>query len=69
MASLGTLQVSSPQDYEGGYMIERFDYCGLDNPAWHVPAWEEVGLCNLAGPFATVADAQKALDEYHSEGC
>lgn len=29
---------------------------------WAVPAWEEMGLGELEGPFASRAEAQAALD-------
>lgn len=63
---LGTLQVNTT-DYDS-IVIERFDYSNLPEPHWSVPAWEECGLGNLAGPFASRAEAQQALDNYQQEG-
>ena len=59
-ASLGALQVNAA-DYGAAIVIERFSYWGTPDPQWAVPAWEEWGRPDLAGPFATVAQAQSAL--------
>jgi hypothetical protein len=59
---LGSLQVNAT-DY-GDIVIECFGYAGgFDGPIWMVPAWEEQGRGDLAGPFSTVAAAKRALRE------
>lgn len=46
-------------DYDGEAVIEVVDYYAGGSA---VPPWEEWGLCNLAGPFATWKEARSALE-------
>lgn len=58
---LGDVQVNAT-DYAGEIVVERFGYFNFnDEPGWSVPAWEEQGCPDLAGPFANVEQAQAAL--------
>ena len=51
-------------DYNTGeYAIECNDHPFLEN-GWCIPAWEERGLGDLSGPFATKEAAQAALNEH-----
>lgn len=64
---LQSLQVNST-DYDGDIVIEQFSYWSMqDGPSWAVPAWDESGASNLAGPFASHAEAQAALDAEMSQ--
>lgn len=58
---LGDKQVNAT-DYDGQIVIEQYDFHGIAHPSWAVPAWEERGLSNLAGPFETVEQAKAALE-------
>lgn len=49
------------RDYEGRIVIEKFNYWNDSEPSWAVPDWEERGEGDLAGPFATRAEAIAAL--------
>lgn len=57
---LGDCRVNS-SDYRGDIVIEQFGYWNRPEPCWAVPAWDERGDADLAGPFTTVAEAQAAL--------
>lgn len=48
-------------DYDGEIVVEMFGYYGMSGRGWHVPAWDERGEPDLAGPFASVADAERAV--------
>ena len=50
-------------DYNSGIVIEVWFY-----DYWAVPAWEEWSLPDLAGPFETIAEAQRVLDEHRRDG-
>jgi hypothetical protein len=66
MPKLGDTRVNST-DYDGDVVIEQYTYWGFnDSPGWCVPAWEERGVWDLAGPFASHAEAQEALTRYES---
>ena len=61
MSTMSTrIQVTNPADYGVDYFaVERIDH----RYGWSVPAWEEIGLAELCGPFATREEAQAAIDE------
>lgn len=63
---IGSIQVNT-SDYASGVVVECFDYHNRNQPMWAVPAWDEQGWPNieLAGPFATRADAERAIEKYH----
>ena len=63
---LGAIQVNAT-DYDGKIVVERFGFYNGDEPMWAVPAWEECGQSGLRGPFATVADAERAIRAYRSD--
>lgn len=48
-------------DYDGEIVIERFGYWQGAEPHWAVPAWEEEGRAELAGPFSSLASAERAI--------
>ena len=52
------VQVGDPSEYDG-----RFAIVCNDHPryGWSVPAWEERGHGDLAGPFVTLAEARGVL--------
>lgn len=54
-------------DYPDGIKIECYRYWCYSHwnrgPSWAVPAWDEIGLSCLKGPFADVAEAERVLDE------
>jgi hypothetical protein len=52
------VQVCNPAEYEGRVLIEA-DY--HPEYGFAVPAWEERGLSELCGPFATEAEARATL--------
>lgn len=53
-------RVSKAGDYSDGFMIEQYNsfYPG---DGYAVPAWDEMGLAELCGPFATAEAAGAAL--------
>lgn len=65
MAKLGDVRVNS-MDYDGDVVIEQYGYHGQAAPCWAVPAWEERGDADLAGPFATRAEANAAVERWES---
>lgn len=63
---IGAIAVNTA-DYEDRIVIECFDYHGSDHWAsWAVPAWDEQGAPELAGPFSTAEEADEALRRYRS---
>lgn len=65
---VGDLHVNTT-DYDGDIVIERFgilgyDGCGRARVDWAVPAWDEMGSPDLAGPFDSSATAQVALAKH-----
>lgn len=60
--SLGTIRANGT-DYDGGVKLERL---GADG--WAVPAWEEQGLGDLAGPFPSWEAAAFALASAQAMG-
>jgi hypothetical protein len=58
MRRLSNVKVNSTE-YASGIVIERQDWDG----SWNIPAWEELGMSELVGPFESVEQAQTALDE------
>jgi len=64
MARPGDIRVNST-DYDGDVVIEQYAHwnCGL---TWAVPAWEERGDGDLAGPFVNRAEAEDALIRYEA---
>lgn len=65
MPRLGAIQVNST-DYDGDIVVERFDFWNQPEPFWAVPAWDEGGAAPLAGPFASVAEAEAAIREHRA---
>jgi hypothetical protein len=58
-----SIKVCDPSDYDGRVLIESFEFWnGRSEPTWAVPAWEEIGLSELCGPFRSVEEAQAAID-------
>ena len=58
--SYHTIRVNST-DYASGIVIELLSW---DDVTWNVPAWEERGCSELAGPFESVAQAQAVLEAF-----
>lgn len=59
---IGEILVAPYEPYgEGctGWIVET--YHG-DDVGFAIPAWEEMGMCHLEGPFPTRAAAQAAVD-------
>lgn len=48
-------------DYDGAVVIEVINHSGAQVIPY-VPAWDEWNRPDLAGPFASAAEAEKALD-------
>jgi hypothetical protein len=52
------IQVTTPTDYGVEYFsVERED----DRYGFSVPAWEEIGLSELCGPFSTREEAYRSI--------
>jgi hypothetical protein len=62
--NLATARVVSLLEYghKHGFGIER-----PWRDTYAIPAWEEMGLADLCGPFATATAAQTALETAQSE--
>lgn len=60
MPKLNDIQVNSTE-YESGIVIEQYRYWQGAEPQWAVPAWDECGCPDLAGPFASVFEAEQAI--------
>lgn len=58
------LRIVSGAEYnKPGFVIESLCWqIGLD-PVYAIPAWEEMGLADLCGPFSTREQALAAIDE------
>lgn len=55
-------KVSQAGDYPEGFMIEQYNsYYPGDGYA--VPAWDEIGLSELCGPFDTAEKARAVLND------
>lgn len=63
MTKIGSTQISDASLYEGrtGFVIELFSYWNGSEPTWAIPDWEERGASELDGPFATRAEAERAI--------
>lgn len=65
--ALGATQVNST-DYDGKIVIEKFSYWHFDGePHWAEPAWEETCWPELAGPFASLGEAESALASFRAQ--
>ncbi len=58
----GALRVNAT-DYDE-IVIEQFNYWNRDEPSWAVPAWEEWGEGDLAGPFTSADEAKRVLHNH-----
>ncbi len=65
MTRLGAIQANAT-DYDGEIVVEQFGYWNNAEPSWAVPAWDENGSAGLGGPFATIADAERAIRAYRA---
>jgi hypothetical protein len=58
------IQVTNPADYGVDYFaIEANDFYLQGEMRFAVPAWEERGLSELCGPFATAQEAHAVLQK------
>ena len=48
-------------DYDGDIVVEQLSHWNGQEMHWAVPAWEERGHPDLAGPFEDVASARRAV--------
>lgn len=53
-------------DYDEGIVVERLGYFNQPDLWWAVPAWEEQGLPELAGPFSSTEEAEQVLADTRS---
>lgn len=47
-------------EYDGDIVVEMFGFW-QSGEGWAVPAWEEMGRADLAGPFASIDAAKRAI--------
>lgn len=65
-----TVRIESATEYghDAGFVIEQFRHWNFDSrESWGIPDWEEMGLGDLEGVFATRGEAEKALASYGME--
>ena len=58
----GAIRVNDTE-YDGIVIELLANWTGRE-PTWAVPPWEEWSRPDLAGPFATRADAERAIREH-----
>ena len=57
-----TIQINDADYGDGRVVIESDQFWMNGERVFAVPAWEEMGLGELEGPFASIAEAQSALE-------
>lgn len=56
------IEAASEYGLGDGFVIEQLRHWNFGaEETWAIPAWEEMGLCGLEGPFQTKEMARRAL--------